>query len=412
MVFSFSNFVLAYNTESPQVFEAELLKNTSMMGEVFGTEDSSREPASRAGAGASEISITIQNETANVSYIDDGYAFSGNLTGQVTPILTSDGVSGNFAAFYGYLVASGSNISRFVIANVTYNENNMFAIITQHKNGISEIPEINFYGTVTDEIASLSNTFAAQAKEAAEAASEIVQPSIIGGYNGAIPLDVDAQIRLRSYDYTKIGSYALGSCYLFHANELANQGSMTTYVKVNTDTQELSNYIVFGLNYTLGSLSGQYPIGVYISLSATPDVGIRNNSYLPVDNQTSISFDLPVWYDGVLGLVTIPLSIVTSSTTVSTFKTGSAITDNNISWSMSKVGGWGDSLDGEDASSARGISTEVELGFEGTIPQQTVKSISGNVRITFQYHYNYAGNEFTANCVADGSLSSWVTVLP
>lgn len=187
---------------------------------------------------------------------------------------------------------------------------------------------------------------------------------------------------------------------------------MTTYVKVNTDMHELLNYIVFGLDYTLGSSSGQYPIGVDISLSATPGMVVKTNSYTPTNNQTSISFELPVWYDALLGFITIPLSIETSSTTVSVFKSGSSTTNNNISWSMRKMGGWGDTLDGDDASSTRGISTEVQLGFKGTIPQQTVKSISGNVSITYQYHYNYAGNEFTANCVAVGSLSSWVTVLP
>lgn len=171
------------------------------------------------------------------------------------------------------------------------------------------------------------------------------------------------------------------------------------------------DYVTFDRGELVG-LSGVSPETIQISLSATPGIAVKTNTYLPANDQRSITFNLPVWYEATLGFVTVPFSIVTSSTSVSTFKTGSSATNNNISWSMYKLNGWGDELDGTDASSTRGIGAEVQLGFEGTISQQQVKSISGTVTIEYIYSFLYAGNELTARFAGEGSLSSAVYVLP
>lgn len=93
-VFSFSNFALAYNTESSHVFEAELSLNTSMINEVFGVANDCAEPANVSTSDTRSISIYIENEMAHLSLTEDGNAFNGTLTGRVTPINTSDNLSG------------------------------------------------------------------------------------------------------------------------------------------------------------------------------------------------------------------------------------------------------------------------------------------------------------------------------
>lgn len=162
MVFSFSNFALAYNTESSHVFEAELSLNTSMINEVFGVANDCAEPANVSTSDTRSISIYIENEMAHLSLTEDGNAFNGTLTGRVTPINTSDNLSGYAAAFKGYLTSPSSNTSKFVFADVTYNEDDMFAIITKYNDDFAAIPALDFYGILTDELASIANTYSAQ----------------------------------------------------------------------------------------------------------------------------------------------------------------------------------------------------------------------------------------------------------
>lgn len=410
MVFSFSNFALAYNTESSHVFEAELSLNTSMINEVFGVANDCAEPANVSTSDTRSISIYIENEMAHLSLTEDGNAFNGTLTGRVTPINTSDNLSGYAAAFKGYLTSPSSNTSKFVFADVTYNEDDMFAIITKYNDDFAAIPALDFYGILTDELASIANTYSAQVFDSVQN-EQLARNADLPKINGFELLDVDAQTRLKSYDNVRAGTCNVGTCYLFHANELINQGSMTTYVKVNTNTEEAMDHITFDRGEIVG-LTGASPEVIQISLSATPGIAVKTNTYLPANDQRSITFNLPVWYEATLGFVTVPFSIVTSSTSVSTFKTGSSATNNNISWSMYKLNGWEDELDGTDASSTRGIGAEVQLGFEGTISQQQVKSISGTVTIDYVYSFLYAGNELCGRFAGEGSLSSAVYVLP
>lgn len=318
--------------------------------------------------------------------------FVGVYEGSLIPVRNGDFIS-----------EQSANIP--IIADITFTNTEMFAILTLGYVTSTEKPVILFLGDFTESIAQVSTIHAE--RSLAEVKVRNSETEMI------TPMSVDGTCKYQESEAAYAGNYMVGVLSIFHADELKNQGNMSTYAKVNTRTYDMEKYIEedIGLN----------AISVYADRFDVSICGNHNsfhavtNSYLPQDGSTSETINIPVYLGSVIGLQLIPFELEMTSTTVSTSKYSSTSPhpNNKITWSISKLTGWNsDTFDG-GYGTEKGMTVASTFTYEDNVTSDISQSMSATAVIRFQYVTMVAGKLVTHHLSSETmSLTSNITICP
>ncbi len=276
-----------------------LNKNTELMESVFSDNSLNSMNTAKTGNTSLELSINPKDSSASILLTLNNIVYKTELKGTIEEVPANSliGYVGVFEGFIdnGDIIFSQSGKSQLpIIANVTFTDSEMFAALTIGYADEINTPTIIFYGDFTKDIATISTTYAENAMRAhvEENALRYDQAPGIAAVAGETVLMGTASATLSSYE--------AGRLSVFHAQELLNQGVMSTYVKVNTKSSNVLSYVKNVLGYG-GRALVAFPDAFNISMCGNDNnLHAIANSYLPQNNVTKTTLDIPVY----LGLST------------------------------------------------------------------------------------------------------------
>lgn len=387
-----------------------LTQNATVMTEVFGEKASERCDANSF----AQVSIGKDKETATITLSYGETKSTAILDGTYSEVITSNGI-GYVGVYEGFIVPIQSrNLALSesgklpIIADITFTDSDIFAVLTLGYANETQNPDILFYGNYSEQIANISNTNATKTLEAAQikkaAENEIVTPMGIAG-----------NCKYQGYDTVYLGSKMSGVLSVFHADELRNQGNMSTYVKVNTKSDSVQQYIKEDLGY--GSYAKMaYPDTFNISICGNNNnLHAVTNSYTPQNNSTSATISIPVYGGSVIGLQFVSFDVTMSSTEVTTSKYSSSSPhqNNKLSWEIYKRNGWNpDTFDGGYASES-GMTVASTYTYEGNVTSNVTRSMTATGSIRYEYWVMIMGNLTSHHLSTDMmSKTTNVTIRP
>ena len=269
-----------------------------------------------------------------------------------------------------------------VTLDIIYTEAEAFAVLTIGDPTETYNSEIIFYGEFTPVIADVSSENAKRAK--AEKTRNIEEPSVPR---------INASPKYQGSSSTYMGSHKAGELSVVHADELSNQGVMTTSAKVNSQSASVKSYLSGDMGY--GSLvSLVYPDDFKISMCGYDNyLHAVTNSYLPQEGFTTATIPLPVYGGPVIGLQFISINVTMSSTTVTRSRyTNSSPSDNNrLAWEMYKLHGWNASDYDGDYSTGTGMAATASYTYEGDMSSSFSRSMYFTGQIRYEYWVTIMG---------------------
>lgn len=223
---------------------------------------------------------------------------------------------------------------------------------------------------------------------------------------------VDALTRYQSRKSIYDSSYrVVGEVSLFHANELRNQGSMSVYAKVNSNTKNANAYARNYFGLTSNDISVVYPTKVELSVSSNDKyLHIDGINYAPTDETKRITVSVPFYLNGSFDVVDTNMTISSVDATTS----GSAPYYNqNVKWitrhSLGLVG-----LDGS-YSSKHGLPGFASYKYEGTVRAPKNATLTASAYIMYTVYVEDATygtlSEYTFTTETK-SCTSNVSVIP
>lgn len=390
----------------------ELRQNASIMNELWGEETSNRyDSGSKA-----IIEISENKETATVSLEYAGTENTAVLKGNYNQVTVDDEIG--YVAVYegvfssipdGSLALNPENMLP-VIVDVTFSDSEMFAAITLGYATEVANPCILFYGEYSDKIARFSNENASRTLSKAE-------ESIARHDNNEkeLPLRIDGTCRYKGSTSVYMGAHLAGRLSVFHANELGNQGNMSTYVKVNTDSSSVKDYIENDLGFGSYTVTA-YPDTFNISMCGNHnDFHAVTNSYTPQNNSTAATISIPVYGGSVIGVQFISFDVTMSSTTVtpSKYTSSSNHPNNKLAWNIYKRNGWNPGTFDGDYSTQTGMTVSSTYTYEGNVTNNLSRSMTSTGSIRYEYWIMIMGN-LSSYHVSTNTMSktTYVTICP
>lgn len=108
------------------------------------------------------------------------------------------------------------------------------------------------------------------------------------------------------------------------------------------------------------------------------------NTYHPGNSQTSFTIPVP-YFDGT-SVNTIPITFVTSATTVTTSTYANSDFDTgNTMWEMTSYNGWAPAVTDGNYTTGTGIACYASYQFEGTVTSSFNAPLNGSGSIRYQY---------------------------
>lgn len=400
----------ANNTMTETFVSQTLTQNTTIMEEVFG--DKARERYDENSFVQIHVSCDKKSVAITLAYKET--TSSTVLQGVYDEVVIQNEV-GYVGVYEGFIspienrnLAVDSNGQLPIIADITFTDTDIFAVLTLGYASGNKNPDILFYGNYSMKIADVSNTNAIQAL--AEVEKENIYKS-----ETATPMSVDTTCKYQGCDDVYFGSQMAGVLSVFHADNIRSGGSMTTYVKVNTKSSLVESYIENGLAYGSNTMAA-YPDKFNISISGNDNgLHVATNSYAPQNNTTSSTINIPVYLGPILGSQTVPFSITMSSTTVtaSSYSGSSQHPNNKLSWEIYKRNGWNpDTFDG-GYTTKTGMSVAATYMYEGNVTTSYTRSMTATGSIRYEYWVMIMGN-LSAHHLSTGVMSKTtnVTICP
>ena len=117
------------------------------------------------------------------------------------------------------------------------------------------------------------------------------------------------------------------------------------------------------------------------------------NSYLPQNNSTSATIDIPV-YAPIIGLQFISYNIIMSSTTVtpSRYSNSSPHPNNILTWNIYRQNGWNPwDYDGSHSTST-GMTVQATYTYEGNVLGVITRSLTSTGSIRYEYLHEINGS--------------------
>lgn len=368
------------------------------------------------------ISFAIRQDlsTATVDMRLEDIPYSAVLYGESEKIVTDANILGHVGVFEGVLSSSESAEELPVIADVTFTQDELFAVLTIGETTETSNPTIKFYGDLSEklgQIATKNSELHMQARATTEiCASEDCENDATLD-SGIMPAAYDTTIKYQASTRGNFGSHVCGRLSLFHPSYASSSGNTIVHAKVNTNSSGVLNYLRQDLGYNNVDVAGY-------ALSACPNrfeitvAGQHENftilpkSYTPQPSETNLTIPIPYYTQS--GVKTINANFVTSKTSAIPRKYNSASKlDNIIDWDMSKVGGWESTEFDGDYNTDTGMSVMIGYGIFGDIQNNMSAFVSATTRIRYEYFLQTPTAVLTLN-ISTPSLTvrSLVTFIP
>lgn len=416
---SLANYSLDAECNEDAFVSDNLAINAPIMNYLF-VEDYSEQDAENNSA---EISIGYNKESVQLVFDYNNTDYIATLSGTYNEINTDSGIGyvGVYEGFASPVFSSEStsiNTSQIpIIADITFDNTDIFAVLTLGYISGTSIPDMLFFGDFSDNIKNIADVNSMQYMEEAQSASvENSTPILLPRIDGATKLQV---VDPATYVYDTV----TGILSIYHSDELSNQGIMSIYAKVNTNCELFKNLMQESYNdgTPLNHATVLYARASKFDISIS---GQNNNlhavanSYIPQNEQSSVNILVP-YYSNFTGFGTISFPIVTSSTSVTTSANANSPHPNNtVSWSLDKTVGWNsDDFDGQHSES-KGMSVYSNYTFEGNVenPIYQVRITAGaNIQYVYVVNMPGIGGGATIQCHTNSeplATESYVDIIP
>ncbi len=364
---------------------ASLTANSALMDAVFIERKSCSDDSAESSL---TLDVSPDKSAIDVALTINNTHYKATLPGQANEVAVN-GLVGYIGVYEGFFINSAEKTSIDsvsvaegipVIVDVTFTDKEVFAALTIGYATEKTIPEIIFFGNLSDELGAISTEYTTKtlAAQEAKAMDEMVFPSNEGK-------SVDGETKLQANTTIKLGNYMAGALSLFHGDELRNQGSMPVYVKVNTNSISVENYVRYGLGYGSSTVTA-YPGTFDLSVGGNHNsLHILTNAYLPQNASTSVTIPIP-YYLPQIGFGTVGYHLTTSSTSASLSKySPSSQHHNKVSWSMYRISGWSPSTFDGDYTTGTGMTGEATYTYSGHVTSDVPRTMTATGKINYRY---------------------------
>ena len=400
--------------EQPRTVSATLAANTPLMEESFASNYANDFTGSSL-----TLDVSPDNTFVNVALSIKNSIYTAVLPGEAEEIVVgkSVGYVGTYEGFLAKPLTSkittpidGSAVTSGIpaILDITFSGKEIFAVLTVGYATENTDPQIVFFGNLSDKLGAISSERVkkANAQRSADAEHETIHPDAANG--------VDGETRYQGSRTTYLSGYEAGTISLFHANELKNQGTMTAYVKVNTKSSGVQDYIRNVLGYGAGVITA-YPDTFDFSICGNRDeLHVQTNSYSPQSGSTTSRIIVPIYLGEYIGLQLIGIDITMSSTSVllERWRPESSHPSNKVSWSIYKRFGWNpNTFDGNEAD--EGMTGEAGYIYEGSVQTNTLCTMTATGKIRYEYVVMMGGYSYTLHLPTGLAIrSTSLTIVP
>lgn len=400
------------SSENRYYVSKELRQNLDIMKEIFGEKAGNRYDSSSAAVihiseDKNSVKLNLNSGGEQKYTVLSGYFNQVEIDGKVGYVGVYEGL---LSPIQGRSLALNSDGLLPVIADITFSDSEMFAVITLGYATETSNPDILFYGDYSSQIAQFSNENAEMTLSKAEETA-LQNDSNKEGQ----PLRVDGTCRYKGATSVYMGSHLAGRLSVFHANQLRNQGNMSVYVKANTNSNEVKEYIKNDLGFGSYTVMA-YPDTFNISICGNHnDFHAVTNSYTPQNNSTSATISIPVYGGSVIGVQFISFDITMSKTTVtpSKYTSSSQHPNNKLSWSIYKRNGWNPGTFDGDYTTETGMTVSSTYTYEGNVTSNLSRNMTSTGSIRYEYWIMIMGN-LSSYHVSTSTMSktTYVTICP
>ncbi len=289
-----------------------------------------------------------------------------------------------------------------IIIDVVFSKEDMFLVVTIGCASESKRPDIAYYGDFTEDIGNISQK---------NAESVLKEKKVDTGHKYT-STRVNGICKYQGSSTINVGSYTAGSISVFHADELRNQGNMSTYVKINTNCYNIEDYLNNDMGYG-GKVHIAYADKFSISICGNNGIiHAVGNTYVPQNSETNTTLQIPVYLGSVLGVQLIPYQITTSSTivTVSRYPSNSQHPNNRVTWQIYKMNGWNPWEFEGDYTSQNGMTGASNYTVEGNITGSNVYCMYSTGSIRYEYWVMINGKSMSYH-ISTGTLSKTTYVM-
>lgn len=391
----------------------ELQFNYEIMHDVFG-DNTNDEFGSN-----STIYLCVSPDKDNVDfrlYVDESIIRETTLKGTYNTI-DSNNVSGYVAVYEGFISPIPNHQFGLtqdemlpIIADVTFSDNDMFAVLTIGYATEQYNPYVFYYGDFTDSIKLISEENA-KSKLTESRIRQLQDIAESEEQSEEDPLRIDATCKYKGTTAAYMGSHKAGVLSVFHADEMINTGVMSTYVKVNTKSANVQDYLEDDLGFG-SSIVTVYPDTFNISINGNHNnMHAVTNSYLPQNNSTSATIDIPV-YAPIIGLQFVSYNIIMSSTTVtpSKYSNSSPHPNNILTWNIYRQNGWNPwDYDGSHSTST-GMTVQATYTYAGNVLGVITRSLTSTGSIRYEYLHEINGSYQTLH-ISTSTMNLLTTLL-
>ncbi len=384
--------------------EMSLSSNIPLMHELFPNRESDYCDTN------SVLNICIQSDrqTLRIELTNKSNEFTATLNGESNEVITKE-ANGFIGVYEGSLIVGNDNDTLLpVIVDVIYSEKEVFAVLTIDWQEDYSYPLIWIYGELTDTLSTISNEYLR--KTNAELQKEDSKKTEFTSTR------LDATCRYKGSTQTNLNGYHLGTLSVYHANELGNQNSMPTYVKINTNTNQARSYITNVLGYT-GNYIPVYADKVEITICGNHnELHMGTNAYNPQSGVTSYSITVPAYLGSYVGFQFLTFNLTLGSVTVTfaPYSNTSLHPNNIVSWVITRTGGiTSPDLNGNHTTYT-GLTVSADYRYDGNVSGLNIRSFTSSGRIRYVYTVlNELGNgimlHFSTNTM---SKLTYVNIVP
>lgn len=368
------------------------------------------------------ISISDDKSVASIVLAYNGVQYSVDLHGEATKV--SDGELVGFVGVYeGFLPSKElGNQNTYIIADVIFSNSHIFVAFSIGTVTSSSEPIIVFYGTLTEDLLKISNTYVERMMKSPRDASIYNDPTGLL-YQANEKLSVDAVIRFQGQSTIAGGDnkeYEFGCISVYHPNELRVQGITNVQVKVNSNTSNVLYYLREDLGYKLMNYNvySVNPDKFYISLcSQYPHLILTTNGYFPQNSQTNFSMFVPyvtVSNIGVPSISVTELDIITSTTKATASAGSSGTSLIKVDWELASTFGFNSSMYDGNSQTETGMIVSAGYTYADNFSSPLNTSFLTTARIRYQYFVQVSGTDSIVlhMTTETKSLRSSVKLLP
>ena len=341
----------------------------------------------------SQLEVSVMDDsTAKVVLMLDKLKYEGILYGDIAELDTGD-YFGHYTYYSGELSNSNNNV--FVDMDTYYTADDMFAIVTFYVIG-DEDRSILYYGELTKEISNIAKAYC-NLWQNNTYIDRFENERLNNNANKYSQNRSDYTKQYQGYNSTYLGNYLVGQISVIHQNYLANGSSAEIDVKVNTNTTNMNNYLIYNQGITSATIVRPYQVDVDVYGSEAA-WNVPPGAYEPANSSTSYTIPLYFYAGTYLGIQSVNVTISTTTTTAQRLHNSSSTNYGKIAWTIRKTDGFTPSKSDGTYSSNNGFPFDVDLRYNGSVSYNTLTYINSRAKLTYRYLFydNTTGETLTA----------------